>query len=262
MSIDNLNYRGSLLRELRTDAALRELIARGPVVLAPDQKSWVLRQLVRTGRIARLRRGVYLVPDAQGRMVPPAAVAALLDPRGYLSFYGALVLHGLTDQDTGVWAVVSSRRQATARYGRARIVFVARRARAPLPRVVTRRITGVPVRVASPADAFCDCLERPRFAPSPAELLRILRAGLQTRRLSVRGLRDRALRGGSPFVASRLGLLLEMATGERDGRLYALARRSHRWRSLLDQGAAALRDSGWRLTLPASPQQLGRAARS
>ncbi len=262
MVVNNMNSGGNVLRELRTDAALRQLIAAGPVVVAPDLEPWVLRQLVRTGRIARLRRGVYLVPDAQGRMSPPAAVAALLEPKGYLSFYGALILHGLTDQDTSVWAVVTTRRQASARYGRARIVFVIRRVRAPRTQVRTRRLAGVPVRVASADEAFCDCLERPRYAPSPTELLRILRTGLQTRRLSVRRLRERGLRRASPSVASRLGLLLELATGERDRRLYAVARRSHRWRSFIDEGRAALRDSAWRLTLPVSPQELARAARA
>lgn len=261
MSVHNARSGGSVLRELRTDAALRQLIAAGPVVVAPPLEPWVLRQLVRTGRIARLRRGTYLVPDAKGRMLPPAAVAAMLEPKGYLSFYGALILEGLTDQDTTMWAVVTSRRRASAAYGRARIVFVTRRARAPIAKVRRRRMAGVAVRIASPDEAFCDCLERLRYAPSPSELLRILRTGLQTRRLSVRRLRDRALGSGSPSVASRLGLLLELATGERDQRLYAFARRSHRWRSL-EEGEAALRDSGWRLTLRVSPQQLARAARS
>jgi predicted transcriptional regulator of viral defense system len=195
-------------------------------------------------------------------MLPPAAVAVLLDRKGYLSFYGALILHGLTDQDTSVWAVVTTRPRPSARYGRARIVFVIRRARAPRPQLRTRRIAGVPVRLASADDAFCDCLERPRYAPGPAELLRMLSTGLQSRRLSVRRLRDRALRSGSPSVASRLGLLLELATGQRDSKLYSFARRSHRWRSLLDEEGSALRDSGWRLTLPASHKQIARAART
>lgn len=262
MYVNNLKFGGDVLRELRTDAALRRLIAAGPVVFAPALEPWVLRQLVRTGRIARLRRGVYLVPDPQGRMLPPAAVAALLAPKGYLSFYGALVVHGLTDQDTNVWAVVTTLRQASARYGRARIEFVIRPARAARAQVRTRRVAGVPVRIASSEEAFCDCLERPRYAPSPAELLRILRTGLQTRRLSVRGLRATALRRGSPYLASRLGLLLELASGQRDRRLYALARRSHRWRPLVDETTVALRDSGWRLTLPASRERLMRAARA
>ena len=262
MSVNNVKFGGNVLRQVRTDAALRQLIAAGPVVVAPDLEPWVLRQLVHTGRIARLRRGAYLVPDRQGRMLPPPAVAALLEPKGYISFYGALILHGLTDQDTSIWAVVTTRRQASARYGRARIVFVIRRARAPRAKVRTRRVAGVPVRIASADDAFCDCLERLRYAPSPTELLRILRTGLQSRRLSVRRLRDRALGSGSPSVASRLGLLLELATAQRDRRLYALARRSHRWRSLVAEGSAALHDSAWRLTLPASPQQLARSART
>ncbi len=262
MSVNNVPFGGKTIRELRTDAALRRLIAAGPIVVAPRAEPWVLRQLVRTRRIARLRRGVYLVPDMRGRMLPPAAVAALLAPAGYLSFYGALIVHGLTDQDTAVWAVVTRQRQATARYGRARIEFVVRRASARRPKVQVRRIAGVRARVASAAEAFCDCLEQPRYAPSPGELLRMLRVGLRTRRLSVALLRSRALTRRSPYVASRLGLLLELATGERDRRLYAAARRSHRWRSLLDERAAALRDSRWRVELPASREQLSRAARS
>ncbi len=261
MSVNNPSSGGRLLRELRTDAALRQLMAAGPVVAAPKAEPWVLRQLVRTGRIARLRRGVYLVPEARGRMLPPAAVAALLDPKGYLSFYGALVLHGLTDQDTSVWAMITSRRQASSRYGRARIAFVPRRARAPRARVLIRRLAGVVVRVASADDALIDCLVRPRYAPEAAELLRILRTGLRARRLSVQRLRDLALRSGSPSAASRLGLLLEFATGQRDRRLFAYARRSHRWRSLAAEDAGQ-RDSRWRLTLPVPRQQLLRAGRT
>ena len=262
MSVNKANFGGKAIRELRTDAALRQLIAAGPIVVTPRLEPWVLRQLVRTRRIARLRRGVYLVPDMRGRMLPPAAVAALLAPTGYLSFYGALILHNLTDQDTAVWTVVAKRRRGTARYGRARIEFVLQRARADRPKVRVRRIAGVRVRVASAAEAFCDCLEQPRYAPSPGELLRILRLGLRTRRLSVTELRSRALTRKSPYVASRLGVLVELATGERDRGLYEAARRSHRWRSLLDSGASALRDSRWRVELPASREQLSRAARS
>lgn len=262
MSINKAKSGGNVLRLLQTDRALQRLIAAGPVVVNPDLEPWVLRQLVRTGRIARLRRGVYLVPDARGRMVPPAAAAALLAPKGYLSFYGALIVYGLTDQDTHVWAVVGARPQSPARYGRARVVFVARRARAPLAKVRVRRIGGVPVRIASPEDAFCDCVERPRYAPSPTELLRILQTGLKTRRISKRRLRDRALRSRSPYVASRVGLLLEIATGQRDVLLYELARRSHRWRSLMQDGRAQLRDTGWRLQLPSPRDHLARAARS
>lgn len=262
MSVNNGNSGGSVLRQLQTDAALRQLIRAGPVVVGPGLEPWVLRQLVRTGRIARLRRGVYLVPDARGQMLPAAAVAALLEPKGYLSFYGALIVYGLTDQDTDVWAVITPRYQAMAHYGRARIVFVARRARTPRAEVRLRRMAGVKVRVASAEDAFRDCLERPRYAPSPTELLRVLQTGLATRRMSIRRLRDRAIRSRSPFVASRLGLLLEIATGKRDKQLYDLARRSHRWRSLIENGKASLRDSDWRLILPSSPDHLARAARS
>lgn len=261
MSVNKSDSGGGILRRLRTDAALRQLIGVGPVVETPELAPWVLRQLVRTGRIARLRRGAYLVPDRHGQMLPPAAVAAMLEPKGYVSFYGALILHGLTDQDTPSWVVVTRRRQASARYGRAHIVFVSQRARAPRARVLTRRLAGVAVPIASAGDAFIDCLVRPRYAPGPAELLRVLRTGLQGRRLSVRRLRDLALLSGSPSAASRLGLLLEIATGERDRRLYTYARRSHRWRSLADESAGQ-RDSGWRLTLPAPRQQLARAART
>src|SRR3989442_9828052 len=126
MNVNNSSSGGNVLRELRTDAALRQLIAAGPVVVSPDLEPWVLRQLVRTGRIARLRRGVYLVPDSEGRMLPPAAVAALLDPQGYLSFYRAPILHGLTDQHPGVWAAVTTQPHPSAPPRRAPPAFVLR----------------------------------------------------------------------------------------------------------------------------------------
>lgn len=260
MPINNAQITGSVLRDrLQTDAGMQWLIEHGPVAEQPPLAPWVLRQLVATQRIHRLRRGAYLAPDRDGVMPHPAVAAALLAPEGYLSFYGALTLHGLTDQSAAVWAVVSAMRQRPARYGELRIEFV------PWPRRLddadTRRqkVSGVMIRVATPTQAFCDMLEAPRFAPPVAEMLGVLRTGLATKRLDAADLRRYATRLQSSYLAARLGFLLETASGKVDPTLLALARQSHAWRDLATT-PGEVNDSTWRIRAPASKEQLIRSS--
>lgn len=260
MSINNVQKKGNLLRgQLRTDAGLAWLIAHGPVVQDPPLEHWVLRQLVATERILRLRRGTYLVPTAEGVLPPVHVAASLLAPEGYLSFYGALTWHALTDQSAGVWAMVASKRQRSARYGEdLTIEFVAWPARLRDAAVRVHRIAGSSVRIATPVQAFVDALEAPQLAPPASELLRILRLGLVSGRLSANELRARALEMESPYLAARLGYLLEVASGKVDGRLLAVARQAHAWRPLTTGGEVA--DTTWRVMAPATKEQLLRSS--
>lgn len=244
---------------MRTDAALAWLIANGPVVRAPPLEPWVLRQLVSTERILRLRRGAYLVPTKNGDLPPVEVAAGLLAPEGYISFYAALTWHDLTDQPTGVWAVVARKRQRAARYGRdLKIEFVAWPVRLRDAHARVHRIAGSRVRIATPVQALLDSLQAPHLAPPASELLRILRFGLASGLLNAAALRTRAAEMESPFLASRLGYLLEVATGRVDGRLLSLARRAHAWRPLTTGGTVA--DTTWRVLAPATKAQLIRSS--
>lgn len=259
MSVDIVKEPG-LLRTAQTDQALAWLVRHGPLLSDPPLPNWVLRQLVRTKRIARLRRGLYLVPRADGRLPSLPAAAALVEPSGYLSFYAALTLHGLTDQDTDRWGMVTARRRRPIRYGRVRLEFVTWPARLRIAKVATRHIDGVSVRIATPVQAFCDTLEAPRLGPSLPEMLHVLRVGVRARRLSIAALRARARLVNSVVLARRLGLLMELATGSADAQLLRVAQRSHAW-SRAEERPGTISEPRWRLLLTRGRSDLIRAAR-
>src|SRR6266516_1172321 len=123
VKVDNV-YESGLLRPAKIEQAMAWLIEHGPLLEEPPLPWWMLRDLVRAGRIARVRRGLYLVPRPHGEMLPLPAIATELEPRGYLSFYGALVHYGLTDQDTATWQYVSPKRARALRLGGRRLDFV------------------------------------------------------------------------------------------------------------------------------------------
>ncbi len=255
-------YESGLVVAPKLEQAMAWLVAHGPLHVEPALPNWILKALVNDGRIARLRRGVYLAPTPEGRMLSLPAVATDLAPKGYLSFYGALVRHDLTDQDTTLWGFVTDARQAPLRLGRERLEFV------PWPRRLRRAEAKVQtfgaerIRIASPAQALCDVLEAPRLAPNWSELLHVLRTGLALRRLSRSALRARALEIDSPALARRLGLLLEMETGKVESGLLEIAHRSNDWTRLAGLGTQArVRDPRWRVELPRSRDDLIAAVR-
>ena len=116
MTSQNL-YESGLIVSPKLEQAMAWLVENGPLHVEPKLPNWILKALVNDGRIARLRRGAYLAPTPEGRMLSLPAVATELAPKGYLSFYGALVRHGLTDQDTTRWGFVTGSRQAPVRLG-------------------------------------------------------------------------------------------------------------------------------------------------
>src|SRR6266568_755584 len=124
MSNNNLEKLG-VTRQPQVEQAMLWLVENGPLHQDPQLPHWILRQLVRGKRIARLRRGLYLVPTQTGRLPSLPAVGQLLAPDGYLSFYSAITRHGLTDQETALWAMVTDKPQFAVRYGQIRLEFVA-----------------------------------------------------------------------------------------------------------------------------------------
>ena len=195
-------------------------------------------------------------------MLSLPAVATELAPTGYLSFYGALVHHGLTDQDTTRQGFVTDTRQAPLRAGQDRLEFVPWPRRLASAEAKVQAFGGERIRIASPAQALCDVLEAPRLAPSWPELIHVLRTGLALRRLSRGALRRRALVTDSPALARRLGLLLELDTGTVDPALLEIAHRSNDWTRLAGLGTRArVRDARWRVELPRSRDELLAAVR-
>jgi len=238
------------------------LVDNGPLLEKPELPPWILHELVKGGRIARPRRGLYLAPSRSGEMLSLPAIATELEPRGYLSFYGALVLHNLTDQETATWQYVSAKRLRPLRLGQARLEFVPWPSRLRTAKAKVQRVNGRRVRIASPAQALCDVLEAPTLAPNWPELLHVLHAGLALRRISVARLRARAVAINSPALARRLGLLLEMETGSVERTLLEIAQRSNDWTRLAGLGTRVRdRDARWRLELPRPRAELLAAVR-
>lgn len=255
-------YKSGLVSAPKLEQAMAWLVEHGPLHVKPELPNWILKQLVMGGRIARIRRGVYLAPTPNGHMLRLPAVATLLAPKGYLSFYGALVFHGLTDQDSTRWGFITDARQGSLAAGGQQLDFV------PWP----RRLAGAEVklvrrgeemvRTGSPAQALCDALEAPRYVPSWPELLHVLRTGLTLRKFTRASLRARALAINSPALARRLGLLLELETGTADPALLAISQRSNDWTRLAGLGTRTrVRDTRWRVELPRSREDLLAAVR-
>ena len=255
-------YELGLVVAPKVEQAMAWLVENGPVHVDPQLPIWMRKALVNDRRIARLRRGVYLAPRAAGQMLSLPAVATELSPRGYLSFYGALVRHELTDQDTTVWEFVTGTRQAPLRLGPDRLEFVPWPRRLANAEATVRTFGDERIRIASPAQALCDVLEAPRLAPNWSELIHVLRTGLALRRLSRRALRARAVKIDSPALARRLGLLLELESGTVDQDLLQIAHRSNNWTRLTGLGTETrVRDSRWRIELPRSRGDLMAAVR-
>lgn len=259
----NISDELGLSRKPKLEQAMDWLVEHGPLHENPPIPAWILKHLVRSKRLARLRRGLYLAPDRHtGQMLSLPVVAARLAPEGYLSFYGALSMYGLTDQDPSSWGMVVRNRQAPIRYGRQRLYFVAWPERLKAAKTKRRIVRGDTIRVATPVQAYCDALETLHLSPGWPELLHVLIVGLSIGQLSPTLLQRHALRLDSIVLARRLGLLLEMATGSVDPALQDLARRSHSWTPLgkrSDKGS--IRDSRWRLVLPTPREEIVAAAR-
>lgn len=262
MSLHNLLKVGAVALP-KVEQAAAWMIEQGPIVEHPELPAWVLRTLVGQNRVARLRRGVYAVPDAQGRLrFSPFAVGEIVEPGSIVSFHAALAFWNLTDQTPRRIGVVSKKRHTRIAFGPQTVVFLARPRTLRHMEVKRSKIGDQTVRVATPAQAFVDALSFPPLAASPAELLTILAHGLATRIFTPTGLRRRALADGSLVVARRLGLLLELATGTTDLALLERARSSHAYSSFEGpEGHAATHTvPRWRLRTPASPERIQAAA--
>jgi predicted transcriptional regulator of viral defense system len=262
MSLNNLLKVGAVTLP-KVEQAAAWMIGQGPIIEHPELPAWVLRTLVGQNRVARLRRGVYAVPDAEGRLqLSPFAVGEVVEPGSVVSFHSALAFWNVTDQTPRRVGVVSKTRHSPVVFGPQTVVFLARPRKLGHMEFKRRKIGEQTVRVATPAQAFIDALSYPPLAASPAEMLTILAHGLATTIFTPSGLRRRALADGSLVVARRLGLLLELATGQTDSELLERARSSHAYSSFdgPEDQRATHAVPRWRLRTPAAPERMQAAA--
>ena len=129
---------------------LRELKAEGIPEMA-------VARLVRSGRIVRLARGLYQLPDAEIGPSHTLAEVAKLVPKGVICLISALSHHDLTLQlPPFVWVAIDGHtRLPSHRYPPMR--FVRFGSKALTMGVGEHRIEGVDVRITTPAKTIVDC---------------------------------------------------------------------------------------------------------
>jgi predicted transcriptional regulator of viral defense system len=150
-------------KQPRTARLLSLLEARGVVrsreLAEANIPRVVLTRLVRSGRIVRIGRGLYALPDADVTEHHSLAQACKRVPHGVVCLLSALRFHGLTtEQPFEVWLAISRKaRKPSADSLPLRIVRFSERALTE--GVATTEVEGVPVRITSPARTVADCFK-------------------------------------------------------------------------------------------------------
>jgi predicted transcriptional regulator of viral defense system len=118
-----------------------------------------LRRLVERGRIERVGRGLYALPDASRSEQQDLAEAARRVPRGVVCLLSALRFHGLTTQNPfEVWMAIHRKAwRPKVEHPPLRLVYLS----GPSLRegVEERNVDGVPVRIFSAAKTVADCFK-------------------------------------------------------------------------------------------------------
>ena len=231
------------------------LLEHGPLVQSPPLPMWALRRLVRSQRVIRLYRDVYLAPRLDGRLPSAIELALMLAPDGYLTGRAALGLYGLDDQVASEIEVVSNNHRPSVRYRQQTICVVASPARIAQARSRRRLIGSTIGRVATPAQALFDCLDDAGQPLMPSEVIRAMRTLGVLEPGQLGRLDAMAVKRGSPSLARRVGYCLEAAGVEPSSRLRHLARSNHAYTSLGRIWSRVL-DSSWRVITSTSKEAI------
>jgi predicted transcriptional regulator of viral defense system len=114
-------------------------------------------RLTRQGRIVRLARGLYQLPDAEFAPQHTLAEASKLVPKGVICLISALQFHELTVQTpSAVWMAID-RLARKPRIDYPPVRFVRFGALALTTGIEEHRIEGVTVRIFDPAKTIVDC---------------------------------------------------------------------------------------------------------
>jgi len=156
--------KSSLQADKTTTAADKaiELISKGGIVRLRELKAAgipevVVSRLTRAGRVVRLARGLYQLPDADLQTSHTLAEVAKLVPKGVVCLISALAYHELTLQmPPFVWVAIDVHtRQPSHRYPPMRFVRFGKKA---LTQGIEEHvIEGVTVKITSPAKTIVDC---------------------------------------------------------------------------------------------------------
>jgi predicted transcriptional regulator of viral defense system len=236
---------------VRLDEDMHELDA---VTGSRRRSQDALRQLMRDGRLRRVRRGTYIVVASTGST--DARVLSLIDavtPRPYLITAGrALAELGLSDQHFFRVIVLSAHRLGDWSWQGDEVRYAL---------VAPERIWGMGThdgpQVALPERAILDCLANPRWGVTLAQTAEALDRAVPDLTTPER-LAQAGERYGSAAVARRLGYLLELLHGPHAAEpLLPLRGRSHAHvllsSSAPDQGPTSPR---WGLRINVDPNAL------
>jgi predicted transcriptional regulator of viral defense system len=145
----------------QADKALKVLKARGIVRLGELMAAGVAQEtvarLVRSGRVTRLARGLYQLPDSNPETAHSFAEASKLVPKGVVCLVSALQFHELTVQlPRAIWMAIETG-AATPRVSNPPLRFVRFAKKALSEGIERHKIEGVTVRVTNPATTIADC---------------------------------------------------------------------------------------------------------
>ena len=256
MDINSL-HKNNMIAIPQKEQGLAWLMANGPLVENPPLPMIMLRSLVADRRILRLRRGLYLAPSTSGQMPSLPRAINLADPAGYISGHGALMLHNLNDQDIARWYSVSTRRQGDFHYGESLAHFVLSPSRTKVGLTMVE-VRGEKIRLATVARALIDELDLMPFGLDLPETTRILRLAVLSGMTTEQALIDELRKTPSVAAGRRLGLLLEIITGQQNPSLLALA---HSKSGVTRQAGGIFVEPQWRLRLPQARTDILRASR-
>lgn len=163
-----------------------EIISRGGMarlreIQAAGIPGVVVARLAKAGRVVRLARGLYQLPDTDIQVGHTFAEVAKIVPKGVICLISALVHHQLTLQmPPFVWVAIEGHtRQPKRHYPPMRFVRFSRKALSE--GIEQHLIEGVAVRMTSPARTIVDCFRfRNKIGPDIA--ISAMREALRKRR--------------------------------------------------------------------------------
>ena len=181
---------------------LADLLARDLSQVHP-----LVRQLVRSGLVAEIENGKYLLLGFEPERVlaNPLFIACHLVTPGYVSYWSALHSYGFTEQVPLTVYVATTRKKAPVAYAGQRFRFVTVQPRKFFG-YRREQVGGLPVLIADEAKALIDSLSEPEYAGGITEVAKALRVAIET--IDLNTLVEYANRLGDKTLGSRLGYLL------------------------------------------------------
>lgn len=183
---------------------LADLIGCDPAQVYP-----LVRQLVRTGLIAEIENGKYLLLGFEPERVlaNPLFIGCHLVTPGYVSYWSALHSYGFTEQAPVTVYVATTKRKLPVEYAGHRFRFVTIQPRKFFG-YRREQMGGLPVLIADEAKALIDSLSAPQYAGGITEITKALRSAVA--QVDINTLVEYTHQLGDKTLGSRLGYLLNL----------------------------------------------------